>query len=127
MDIDLLDSNNLIILTLYGVNSPEEVFNSYNGADGIISWREHVKVVDIEELKSNKIQYIKQRAANELSLTDYKVLRHIGQMAINVETTLTAEEYRILEVKRQDVRDKSNVLESSVNAAKTVQQVEDII
>ena len=41
-----------------------------------------------------------------LESTDYKVLRHLGQKALNISTTLTEQEYLDLETQRQEARTK---------------------
>jgi hypothetical protein len=41
-----------------------------------------------------------------LKTTDYRVLRHLGQKALNISTTLTEQEYLDLETQRQEARTK---------------------
>ncbi|MHB8171218.1 MAG: hypothetical protein ACYDG6_06715 [Thermincolia bacterium] len=73
----------------------------------------------LAEIKRQKITEIKLRAKAELDATDYKVIRHRDQVANNLTTALTSIEYQALLTSRQAVRDKSNTLETQVNAATT--------
>jgi NAD-specific glutamate dehydrogenase len=47
-----------------------------------------------------------EEALKFLNETDYKVLRHLGQKALNISTTLTEQEYLDLEAERQSARSK---------------------
>jgi len=79
------------------------------------------------EIKQQKITEIKQKAAGELSATDYKVIRHRDQLAASLPTTLTSTEYQTLLTQRQAIRDKSNNLEAQVNAATTETVVNSVV
>lgn len=57
-----------------------------------------------EELAIIERQNINAEAANFLVSTDWKIIRHIGQKALTVETSLTDEEYLALEQQRQEAR-----------------------
>lgn len=50
----------------------------------------------------------KQDAIKILAQSDYKILRHIGQKALNVQTSLSEEQYIALENIRQAARNKLN-------------------
>jgi hypothetical protein len=86
-----------------------------------------VPTVSIDELKQNKIAYLKSCAFNELFPTDYKIVRHIGQKATGIPITLTEEEILSLEQSRQLIRDKCNQLETQVNNVTTKEETEAIV
>ncbi len=67
-------------------------------------------------LKVKRVAYIKALAANLLSQTDWKVIRHRDQLAAGAATDLTDTEYQDLLAARQQVRDTSTQLEGEVNA-----------
>lgn len=74
----------------------------------------------LAEIKQQKIAEIKLRAKGELDATDYKVIRHRDQLAANLAaTSMTATAYQALLTNRQDIREKSNTLETQINAATT--------
>ena len=57
-----------------------------------------------EELAIINQQNINAEASNFLSSTDWKVIRHLGQKALNITTSLTEQEYLALEQQRQEAR-----------------------
>lgn len=63
-------------------------------------------VVVIEDLTTKLEQArINDEAQKFLNDTDYKILRHIGQQALGLATSLTAQEYFELEQQRQTARE----------------------
>lgn len=87
----------------------------------------YVKPIDIQELKNDKLQYVKQKAEWTLRKTDYKVIRHYEQTLLGVEPTLSQIEFQTVMADRQAVRDYSNYLEQQVKSANTAEQVQNII
>lgn len=77
-------------------------------------------IIPLEQLKTEKIQAIKQQAFSLLSPTDYKVNKF-------VEGQYTAEEFEPIKVTRQAIRDKSNELEALVVVAKTKEELDSIL
>lgn len=77
-------------------------------------------VVPIDQLKTEKIQSIKQQAFSLLSPTDYKVNKF-------VEGAYTEAQFEPIKVARQAIRDKSNELEALVVAAQTKEELEEIV
>jgi hypothetical protein len=56
-----------------------------------------------EQLSQNSITNENNQKREFLNSTDWKVLRHIREKAIGVETTMTEQEYLDLEAERQTV------------------------
>lgn len=61
-----------------------------------------VELIPVDGL--NKLATLKQNeeCAKFLSSTDWKIMRHIRQKALGIETTLSEEEYIALETQRQE-------------------------
>jgi len=82
---------------------------------------------ELQEKKDGQISLTKSEASNLLSPTDWKVIRHRDQ--IDTEsgsgTSLTNEEYLTLLDDRQIIRNKSNTIESEIDALTTIQEVDD--
>lgn len=62
-------------------------------------------VLDEQAQERHQILMSNQEKLNFLAQTDYIVLRHIGQKALNQQTTISEIEYLTLEQQRQDARD----------------------
>ena len=61
----------------------------------------------LADVKSVKINIIKNIARDELIETDWKVMRHLNQLAMSMSfPSLTDEEYQQLLTERQTIRDK---------------------
>ena len=62
------------------------------------------KVLPIPSKELDKIQAEKEyhKLTSEVGLSDWKVLRHIREKALDLPTTLTEEEYVALELQRQN-------------------------
>lgn len=69
-------------------------------------------------LREQKIKEFKQKAGEELRLSDYKIIRQIEQ------NTLSVTDYTALKLARQAIREKSNKFEAQVNNATTVAEIE---
>ena len=63
----------------------------------------NVEVVDITEQHNQ--QLVNEQSLKFLSETDYRVLRHVGQKALGLETSMTEQEYLDLEQARQEARE----------------------
>lgn len=81
----------------------------------------------LDLIKQQRIAEFKQKAAAELSPTDYKVIRHRDQLAASLPTTLTDTQYQQLLLNRQAIRDKSNTLEAQVQAATAEAEVNTMV
>ena len=89
---------------------------------------------EASELEAHKIQNLKDRlidkakfnVANKLSSTDYKVIRHRDQQALKVETSLSEVEYQTLLKERNDLRIKSNELEATIKAKRSIKTLNEI-
>ena len=77
----------------------------------------------VADLKVQRIAEVKALAARRLEATDWKVLRHLGQKAAGVTTSMTDAEYQALETERQGVRDLSDQLEAEISAKLKVSTV----
>jgi hypothetical protein len=82
--------------------------------------------LNIDDVRINKINEIKANANDLLSITDYKVIRHRDQLDGAMATTLTHLEYLDLLAERQAIRDISNSLETAINLAVTIEQINNI-
>ena len=81
---------------------------------------------EISELKIDKIKEFNQRTEQELANLDWKVLRHIEQRELQIQTSLTEIEYHELLQNRQTIRDKVNNLETIINATNTIEELTEI-
>lgn len=73
--------------------------------------------------KIGRINQLKRNAQKELAKTDWIVIRHRDQIEGNFTTSLTQAEYEQLLIDRQYIRDWSNTQETSINNAKTYNDV----
>ncbi len=72
----------------------------------------------LDYLKQEKIAESKIEASRRINetLPDWMVNRHRDQIELGVNTTLSAEEYKLKQYKRQAVRDASNTIEAEILA-----------
>lgn len=89
---------------------------------------EYIKPLEerILELKTNKIKEFNQHAKQELRDLDWKVLRHIEQKELQIQTSLTENEYQELLQNKQSIRDKVNNLETIINTTTTIEELTEI-
>jgi hypothetical protein len=72
---------------------------------------------DLDDLKANQIKTVKNIAGSYLAQTDWKVIRSYDMgIALDQETKDA----------RQAIRDRSNELETAINAAATVEELIDV-
>jgi len=62
------------------------------------------KQPDIALIAAEEQEIINQQARQFLQSTDWQILRHIGQLTLNMLTTLSESEYQELEQQRQTAR-----------------------
>lgn len=80
------------------VSNLRNILIKYNRGDEVLA----TDIVDIsaqlaaKKLSNDSLKFLKD--------TDYKILRHVGQKALSVSTTMTEQEYLILEAQRQQAR-----------------------
>jgi hypothetical protein len=79
----------------------------------------HTYKIDLEDFKQQKINALKRNTFNELSKTDYKILKH-------VEGKLSDEDYESEKINRQAIRDKFNDMESKISSVKTLEELNNI-
>lgn len=72
------------------------------------------KPIDLDEEKDKKISEVKKVAHKLLTELDWKSLRHKDEKDMNIETSLTEEEYQNLLIQKKAIRDKSNQLETQI-------------
>jgi len=89
---------------------------------------EYIKPLEerILELKANKIKEFNQHAKQELTKLDWKVLRHIEQKELQIQTSLTENEYQELLQNKRSIRDKVNNLETIINTTTTVEELTEV-
>lgn len=75
-------------------------------------------------IKTELTSKVKQIAKEQLTATDYKVTRHLEQLELKAETSLTELEYKTLLEERNYYRTKSNQIESQIEALTTLQDLE---
>jgi hypothetical protein len=80
----------------------------------------------IQSLKNKLISQVKNKVSELLTATDYKVIRHRDQLELGVETTLTDLEYDALLKQRNDLRIKSNELEATIKAKRSLNTLNEI-
>lgn len=68
-----------------------------------INWKSKEQI-DQEQLEA-KIQKLREQRNKLLQETDWLLLRHQDEMALGIQTTLSAEEYQELLLYRQALRD----------------------
>lgn len=73
----------------------------------------------LAETKTNLLEQARSLVESELAKTDYKVIRHYGQVMANIETDLTPEQFVEFEKGRQTIRNKFNTYEIAVTNAGT--------
>lgn len=78
----------------------------------------------LNKAKEDKIILVKTFAAEQLSATDWKVTRHQEQVALSIQTSLTASEYQTLILDRQNIRGWSNNLEEQIVTLNTLEEVQ---
>lgn len=63
--------------------------------------------IEVEDISAQVDQEkINEEAQAFLDKTDFKILRHYGQVSLGIELSLTEEEYLILENQRQEARER---------------------
>jgi sulfur relay (sulfurtransferase) DsrC/TusE family protein len=87
-------------------------------AEGV--WLDDEKYFKNSDIKAKTIEKLKNETADELSKTDYKVLKY-------VEGHLSNDEYESMKVIRQKRRDKYNNIETKIIKAKTIAEFEEIV
>jgi len=92
---------------------------SYTIWDSLVIWRYTLIDKEMSDVKAKKISFFKVIASEELSRTDWKILRHLDQISLWISTSLTAEQYTQLLTNRQTIREKSNTLEIQINNCTT--------
>ena len=80
----------------------------------------------IQSLKNKLIFQVKNKVSELLTATDYKVIRHRDQLELGAETTLTDLEYDALLKQRNDLRIKSNELEATIKAKRSLNTLNEI-
>lgn len=71
-----------------------------------IKLEDGVLVEDSDKKAEVQLQKQSQISLKFLNETDYKVIRHLGQKALGINTSMTEQEYLELEQQRQEARDK---------------------
>lgn len=84
------------------------------------------KDINLSEIKNNYIDRVKLIARGALDDTDWKVLRHLDEVELGVETSFNNSEYMSLLNNRRSVRTWSNNKEISILGASSLYQVENI-
>lgn len=86
---------------------------------------------EVDILKNKLLSKVKSEVSTRLQATDYKVIRHRDQLDLiakgNVlETTITNKEYEALLKERNDLRIKSNELEATIKAKRSINTLNEI-
>jgi hypothetical protein len=81
---------------------------------------------EIEILKRKLINRVRSEVSILLTANDYKVIRHRDQLELGAETTLTDLEYDALLKQRNDFRIKSNELEATIKAKRSLNTLNEI-
>lgn len=81
---------------------------------------------ETDKLKRKLINQVRSEVANRLQATDYKVIRHRDQLELGIETTLTDLEYDQLLKERNDMRIKSNELETLIKSKRSINTLNEI-
>ena len=80
----------------------------------------------LHDKKRELLAKVKGGVSKLLQATDYKVIRHRDQQALKVETTLTDLEYDTLLKERNNLRIKSNELEATIKAKRSIKTLNEI-
>ena len=79
--------------------------------------------MNIENVKALQIDKLHKNTYDELTKSDWKVIKHRDQVDDGITPDLTDEEYKSLLDERQSIRDWSNTQEDSINNATTIEDV----
>lgn len=89
--------------------------------------KQYSKSTQLNNFKKSKIKKIKQKCKQLIEQDEWKLFRHRSQKEIkNQKLDLTEKEYQDIIKKHQEYRDKSNNLETQINNASTIEDVEAI-
>lgn len=110
-----IEDNKIVSILNYSPNVPDSVavYEITDEQANQITAQTHyydIPTKSVREVDSNISAQKAQETANAeyrefLRSTDWKILRHIRQKALNVPTSLTEEEYLTLEQQRADAAD----------------------
>ena len=110
-----IEDNKIVSILNYSPNVPNSVavYEITNEQADQITAQTHyydIPTKSVQEVDSSITAQKAQETANAeyrefLRSTDWKILRHIRQKALNVPTSLTEEEYLTLEQQRADAAD----------------------
>jgi len=95
--IDRLLNENEVISEGKSIEDAEEVIPADDSHPVMYRFLKEFSVEYVEIVDPS----IAQNAQEFLNATDWKVIRHLGQKALNIATSMTEEEYLALEAERQ--------------------------